>query len=106
MTVSDPLAKPVRIYRPTRTAMQQGKANTRRWVLEHELRGRKTHDPLMGWISSGDTEGQVRLRFDTQEEAVAYCERRGLAYRVEEPKETTIRPKSYAANFAWNRVRT
>lgn len=106
MSETDSLAKPVRIYRPTRTAMQQGRANTRRWVLEHESGGRKTHDPLMGWISSGDTQGQVRLRFDTEEEAIAYCERRGLAYRVEEPKEAPIRPKSYAANFAWNRVRT
>jgi hypothetical protein len=86
--------------------MQQGKANTRRWVIEEDQLERKSHDPLMGWISSSDTRAQVRLRFDTKEEAVAYAERHGLVYSVEEPKESTIRPKSYAANFAWNRVRT
>ena len=101
-----PFTKPVRIYRPARTAMQQGKGNTKCWVIEQEQPERKSHDPLMGWISSGDTRAQVKLRFDSKEEAVAYCERHGLAYRVEEPKEPTIRPKSYAANFAFNRVRT
>ena len=103
MTV--PFTKPVRIYRPARNAMQQGKANTRKWVVEQEQREPKSHDPLMGWISSRDTLSQVKLRFDTKEEAIAYCERRGLPYRVEEPKEAIIRPKSYAANFAFNRVR-
>lgn len=103
--MTDPLAKPVRIYRPARNAMQQGKANTRRWLVEQEQREPKSHDPLMGWISSRDTQSQVKLRFDTKEEAIAYCERRGLPYRVEEPKEAIIRPKSYAANFAFNRVR-
>lgn len=103
--MTEQFAKPVRIYRPTRTAMQQGKANTRRWVLELEHTESKSHDPLMGWISSGDTRSQVKLRFDTREEAVAYAEKHGLAYRVEDPKEPVIRPKSYAANFAWNRVR-
>ena len=98
--------KPVRIYRPTRNAMQQGKANTRLWVVEEEQREPKSHDPLMGWISSRDTQSQVKLRFETKDEAIAYCERHGVPYQVEEPKEATIRPKSYAANFAFNRIRT
>jgi hypothetical protein len=104
--VTVPFTKPVRIYRPARNAMQQGKANTRKWVVEQEQREPKSHDPLMGWISSRDTLSQVKLRFDTKEEAIAYCEKHGLIYRVEEPNEAVIRPKSYAANFAFNRVRT
>jgi hypothetical protein len=104
--VTEPIAKPVRIYRPARNAMQQGKARTRHWVVEPEHTVPKSHDPLMGWISSADTRSQVKLRFDTKEEAIAYCERHALPYRVEEPQEPVIRPKSYAANFAWNRVRT
>jgi hypothetical protein len=105
-TVPQPFTKPVRIYRPARTAMQQGRAKTKHWVIEQEQPEPKSHDPLMGWISSGDTRAQVKLRFETKEEAIAYCQRHGLVYRVEEPKEAVIRPKSYAANFAWNRVRT
>lgn len=104
--MTQPFTKPVRIYRPARTAMQQGKAKTKKWVVEQAQPEPKSHDPLMGWISSSDTRSQVRLWFDTKEEAIAYCQRHGLVYRVEESKEPVIRPKSYAANFAWNRVRT
>jgi hypothetical protein len=93
-----------RIYRPARTAMQSGWANTRKWVFEYEPAARKEIDPLMGWTGSPDTEGQVRIRFDTKEEAVAFADRHGIAYRVEEPKSRRIRPKSYAANFAFKRM--
>ena len=36
----------------------------------------------MGWTCSGDMKQQVRLAFDTKEEAIAYCERHGIAYQV------------------------
>lgn len=38
-----------RIYQPTKTAMQSGKANTRFWVLEFEPEECKKIEPLMGW---------------------------------------------------------
>jgi len=95
----------VRIYRPTRTATQQGGAKTHEWAVEFVPGERRVPEPLMGWISSGDTRRQVQLRFPTEEEAIAYAKRNGFSYAVEEPKAKTIRPKSYAANFAWNRVR-
>jgi len=96
------MARPrARIYRPAKTAMQSGRANTRRWVLEFEQAGPKSHDPLMGWVSSGDTRGQLRLRFATKEEALAYAAKRGLVAEVEEPRERRVRPKSYADNFRW-----
>ena len=94
-----------RIYRPARTAMQQGRANTRKWLFEFEPAAPKSHDPLMGWISSPDTRGQVKLRFDSKDEAVAYAKRHGIPYRLYEPKTATAKPKSYAANFAFNRIR-
>ena len=94
-----------RIYQPARTALQQGAALTQEWILEFVPAERRRHDPLMGWISSGDTRTQVKLRFATREEAIAYAQQSGIAYEVEEPKRKTIRPKSYAANFAWSRIR-
>ena len=94
-----------RIYRPARNAMQQGKAQTREWLFEFEATAPKTHDPLMGWISSTDTRGQVKLRFDSKAEVVAYAERHAIPYRLDEPKQSTLKAKSYAANFAFNRVR-
>ena len=49
----------VRIYRPTKTAMQSGIASTRRWVLEYEPATPREPDPLMGWASAGDTLNEV-----------------------------------------------
>lgn len=95
----------VRIYRPAKTAMQSGAANTKRWVMEFEPTAPKVTDPLMGWTGSPDTMGQVRLRFASKEEAVAFADKHGLEYRVSEPRESPVKPKSYAANFRYGRVR-
>lgn len=89
----------VRIFQPSKTAMQSGRANTRQWVLEFEPAEPKSIDPLMGWVSSGDTLGQVKLRFDSKDEAIAFAEKNGYVYLIEEPHVRRIRPKSYAENF-------
>ena len=92
-----------RIYKPAKNAMQSGHANTKSWVLEFEQEAAKKVEPLMGWTSSFDTRQQLRLRFDTKEEAIAYCERNGIAYQVSEDKPTARRVISYADNFAFHR---
>ena len=92
-----------RIFSPAKTAMQSGKAKTGNWVLEFEPEQRRKIDPLMGYTSSGDMKSQIRLVFDTQEEAVAYAEKNGIAFRVEVPKEPKRRQISYAENFRYDR---
>ena len=92
------------IYRPVKSPMQSGRANLGTWVVEFETGGPRRIDPLMGWVGSGDTRGQVRLKFPTLEEAKDYARKRSLAYRVQEPKERRIKPKEYAANFPFDRV--
>ena len=92
-----------RIYKPTKTAMQSGRANTRDWTLDFAPADRKSQDPLMGWTSSGDTPQQVRLTFATKEEAVAYCERNGIPYQITESKAAPRHGMSYADNFAFTR---
>jgi hypothetical protein len=92
-----------RIYRPARNAMQSGKANTRSWRLEFEPASARSIDPLMGWTSSADMNGQVRLDFDSKEEAIAYAERHGIAFRLHEPQEPPMILKAYADNFATSR---
>jgi hypothetical protein len=95
----------VRIYQPAKTATQSGRARTKRWQLEYEIETPRRAEPLMGWISSGDTLNQVRLGFDTREEAVAFAERKGWTYAVQEPHERRVRPRNYADNFRPDRVR-
>jgi ETC complex I subunit-like protein len=92
-----------RIYRPAKTAMQSGQANTKDWVLDFAPEEPRQVEPLMGWTSSGDMRQQVRLRFDSKEEAIAYCKRHGIAYQVFETKTAPRRTMSYSDNFAFNR---
>ena len=93
-----------RIYKPARTAMQSGAANTKSWLLVFEPAHARVAEPLMGWTSSTDMLGQVKLWFDTKDEAVAYAKREGIPFRVEEPHEPKRRTISYSDNFRFNRV--
>jgi hypothetical protein len=93
-----------RIYKPAKTPMQSGHAKTHEWVLDYEPEQPREVEPLMGWTSSGDMRQQLRLRFETVEEAVAYCERHGIAYQVFEPKPEARRIMSYSDNFSFKRA--
>ena len=94
----------VRIFKPTKTAMQSGRRNTKHWVLEYEQASRREPDPLMGWSSAHDTLNEVRLHFATLEEAVGFAEKRGLDYVVITPQLHTEKQKSYADNFRYDRL--
>lgn len=93
-----------RIFRPAKTAMQSGQAKTDQWILEYEPESPRKVEPLMGYTSSGDMKSQIRLAFDSQEEAVAYAKRYGIAYRVVEPHEPKRRKVSYSDNFRFDRT--
>ena len=95
---------PARIFRQPKNAMQSGMARAKLWTLVFEDDVPREIEPLMGWTSSGDTRQQVRLFFDSKEEAVGYAEREGIPYRVEEPHTPARRVMSYADNFKFNRV--
>jgi hypothetical protein len=83
--------------------MQSGTAKTKEWVLDFEPEKAREIEPLMGWTSSSDMGQQIQLRFDTAEEAIAYCERHGIAYQVFAPKRVTRAAMSYSDNFAFKR---
>ena len=92
-----------RIYKPAKTAMQSGPAGTKDWVLEFEPEMPREIEPLMGWTSSADMKAQIRLSFESKEEAIAYAERNGIAYYLSEPKPRRPVRKSYADNFRFGR---
>jgi hypothetical protein len=95
----------VRIFRPSKTTMQSGRAATQRWRVEAELETPRRPEPLMGWTSSGDTMNQIRMGFDTREEAIAFAERQGWTYTVQEPNARKVKPRNYADNFRQDRPR-
>lgn len=93
----------VRIFQPAKTAMQSGRGNVKKWVLEFEPGSAKETDTLMGWTGSRDTRGQVRMRFATKEDAVAFAQKNNLSFQLADPKKRKIKPKNYADNFAFGR---
>ncbi len=92
-----------RIYRPSPNAMQSGTARFRNWVLEHEQVAPREIEPLMGYTASSDTRAQVRLTFDTLEEAEAYAQRHGIPYIVQPAHERVVQRSVYPDNFRHDR---
>ena len=92
-----------RIFRPAKTAMQSGKGKTSEWVLEFEPAAARHADPLMGWTQSTDMNGQVRLQFETSDEAVRYAQAHGIAFQLIDPKPAKRILKAYSDNFAFGR---
>ena len=95
-----------RIYCPAPSVTQSGPGSREPWVLRFDPETPREIDPLMGWTSSSDMKTQITLRFATKEEAIAYAQRNGLAYRVVEPKPETAsqRTISYSDNFKTTRI--
>jgi len=93
-----------RIFKPAKNAMQSGAAKTKEWRLDYEPEQARVIEPLMGWTSSGDMKQQLTIRFDTREDAIAYCERENIPYQVIEPTEKVRRQAAYADNFAFRRI--
>ncbi|MDD7908852.1 MULTISPECIES: ETC complex I subunit [Pseudovibrio] len=93
-----------RIYRPSKTAMQSGKAKTENWVLDFEPSAAKSIEPLMGYTTSSDMKQQVRLTFQTKEEAIEFAQRNQIPYRVVEKQPRKVRIASYSDNFRYDRA--
>ncbi len=92
-----------RIYSPAKTATQSGRGKALDWVLEFVPEQARSIEPLMGYTSSTDMKQQVRLRFETQDEAIANAKKNGIAYRVEIQRERRVPKIAYSDNFKYDR---
>ena len=88
-----------RIIEEQRKTTQSGKAGQGRWTLEFERQQPQRPDPLTGWNGSGDTATQVRLKFDSKEEALAYAERKGFDIHLVPAAPVSLKLQAYADNF-------
>ena len=88
-----------KIYSPAKNVMQSGKHGLGTWLLEYEAGEPKVPDPIMGWAGSGDTLSQLKMRFDSQEDAEAFAKSKGIAYRVVRPQKSKLHLKAYSDNF-------
>ena len=92
-----------RIYKPTKNAMQSGKAGAKSWVIEFVPATASRPDALMGWIGTTDTNRQVRLSFDDRDAAITFARECGIPHQVIEPRELKRQVKAYSDNFAFRR---
>jgi hypothetical protein len=91
-----------RIYRPTKSTMQSGKARSKPWRLEMVVEDAPFIEPVMGWIGSKNMySAEFRLNFATKEEAISYAVRHKLKYEVVEPKEQKLKIQAYSDNFKY-----
>ena len=67
--------------------------------LEYERKEALRPDPLTGWAGSGDTETQLRLSFDSKDEALAYAATKGLEVHLVPAAPATLKLQAYADNF-------
>ena len=88
-----------RIIEEQRKTTQSGKAKDGRWTLEFERQQPQRPDPLTGWSGSGDTRTQIRITFDSKDEALAYAERKGLTVHLVPAPPVPLKIQAYADNF-------
>ena len=88
-----------RIIEQQRGTTQSGKAKAGRWTLEIERKEALRPDPLTGWAGSGDTETQLRLSFDSKDEALAYARSKGLEVHIVPAAPVGLKLQAYADNF-------
>ena len=93
--------KKAKIYIPSKTATQSGLGKEDKWILEFDSKD-TTKYPLMGWESSNDTMGEVKLEFSTKDKAIEYAKNNNISYKVIEPNKRKFIIKSYAENFTKN----
>ena len=90
--------KKAKIYKPSKTAMQSGVKKFDKWIIEF-ITDQTGINPLMGWESSTDTYGELKLEFKNKILAIEYAKKNNIDFEVIEPKKRKMIKKSYADNF-------
>ena len=93
----------IKIYKPSKTAMQSGFGKTKKWLAEFISEKQTEKDSLMGWNSSADTQAQIRIFFDSKEQAIDWAKNNNYQYFLDEPKLKKVKIKSYSSNFDTNK---
>ena len=93
----------IKIYKPSKSSMQSGLGKTKKWIAEYISEEETLKDNLMGWNSSLDTKSQIKIFFDTKEQAIDWAKNNDYQFFLDEPKQKKIKIKSYASNFDTNK---
>ena len=78
--------------------MQSGFGKTKKWILEY-IDDSVSINPLMGWESSSNTLSELKLFFDTKDQAVEYANKNKIEFFLIENNQRSFVKKSYTDNF-------
>ena len=92
------------IYKEAKPATQSGNWRGQHWRMDWDVlaKGHRWENPLMGWQSSGDFMQGTNIHFHSKEDAIAFAEKQGYEYFVQEPNSRKVQPKAYANNFLYS----
>ena len=92
-----------RIFRSAKPATQSGTWHSHHWRMDWDIlqKGHRWENPLMGWQSSADSMQGTNIKFKSKEDAIAFAQKQGYEYFVQEPNERRVTPKAYANNFVF-----
>ena len=88
--------------------MQSGDGNAYQWQISWKNRQRWSN-PLMGWTSTADPLSNLKLTFDSKEDAIAYAEKNGWKIEVrgstaKANENVTAGTHNYSHNFMSRRT--
>ena len=92
------MKKKAKIYKPTKSSMQSGLMKTKEWLLEY-IDESISINPLMGWESSSNTLSELKLFFDTKDQAIEYANKNKIEFVLIENNQRSFVKKSYTDNF-------
>ena len=88
-----------KIYKKSKSAMQSGIKNTKKWCIEVMDIKERTISSTFGWNSSTNTTDQIKIYFDKLDNAITFAKKNNLDFKVFEPSKKNKIIKSYSENF-------
>jgi len=79
--------------------MQSGLSNTKKWCLSNSEIDESYISSKFCWIGSTNPEKQIKLFFDSLEDAKSFATRNKYDFKIIQPKKRKIVKKSYSENF-------
>ena len=91
--------KKILIFKPSKSAMQSGLSNTKRWCLKNNEIDKTYISSRFCWTGSFNPEKQITIFFDRLDDAIKFAKKNKYDYDIIKPNKRKIVKKSYAENF-------
>lgn len=89
------------IYQQSKNVMQSGRGKVDDWVLEYDETINRGPEAINGWTSADSTTGQVQMKFESLDQAVAFADKNALDYRIKHKKSRRVRPRNFMDNYKY-----